>query len=995
MGKKLWLFLACMLMTASMAFAQKQITGTVVDAENGDPLIGVAVRVPGTNNGVLSNADGKFSINLPAGKKNLSFSFMGMKAVELAAHDGMVVRLETDTKAMDELVITGYGDAKKLGSIVGAVTTLNSAKLEKATTPNFTDALAGQVSGLSVLSSSGDPSYSASIRLRGVNSIESSNTPLFILDGAPVSSSVFNTLNPSDIQSITVLKDAASTAIYGSRAANGVIVITSRKGKLNEKANFTVRAQGGWSQPVADGLEMMNSQQYMQFREMIGQPLSGDIKDLINNYGINTTWRDEVLNNAAPTYTLDAAMSGGSQNISYYISLNHHSQDGLIDQSKMHRETLRANIDARLNRWFKVGVQTNLGSNTYRQNNEAEADDLYTSNPMLFCRLAMPYESPYYYSFDGNGNIVWGDRAQRLKHSQLMLPWFVNDNRSYERNRLTLNLNAYQQINPIEGLTIRTQQALQGYDYTTDNKYYPYEAFTTPMGTPVSESTGFTSANFSRYGSYTFTHTAEYRHNWGDHGFNALIGEETIYSRSRGFGVYTEGQTDPRLVQLNHGTNVAIRNISDSRAEESFNSLFTTLSYNYAEKYYFDASYRADASSKFAPGYRWGHFYSVGGMWDAKKENFLKDVEWLDVLRLRASYGLTGNSSGAGSYDYFGKFGGDGSLYKGEGSMYISSPSNNTLTWEKVGILNVGVTFGFLDRFTFSLDAYRKRTSDMLMTIPWSFTTGFSGGMGNVGTMVNKGFDADINIDLIKTKDINWTFKANMNYNKNEITELFAGRDEYVYGSTMLKLQVGKPWGEFFAVRYAGVDSRDGKPMWYDVNGNLTKTFNEERDAVFTGKQQYAPISGGFGTTFTWKGLSITADFAWQAKKYMISNDNYFCKNANFGTSYNQAVDMLNVWTKPGDVTNIPAYGEAVEFDDHLLENASFLRMKSLILQYTLPKKWMSATKVLQNAKIFFTGRNLFTITKFSGYDPEPDINLVKFNYPNTRQFVLGAELTF
>ncbi len=995
MGKKLWLFLACMLMTASMAFAQKQITGTVVDAENGDPLIGVAVRVPGTNNGVLSNADGKFSINLPAGKKNLSFSFMGMKAVELAAHEGMVVRLETDTKAMDELVITGYGDAKKLGSIVGAVTTLNSAKLEKATTPNFTDALAGQVSGLSVLSSSGDPSYSASIRLRGVNSIESSNTPLFILDGAPVSSSVFNTLNPSDIQSITVLKDAASTAIYGSRAANGVIVITSRKGKLNEKANFTVRAQGGWSQPVADGLEMMNSQQYMQFREMIGQPLSGDVKDLINNYGINTTWRDEVLNNAAPTYTLDAAMSGGSQNISYYISLNHHSQDGLIEQSKMHRETLRANIDARLNRWFKVGVQTNLGSNTYRQNNEAEADALYTSNPMLFCRLAMPYESPYYYSFDGNGNIVWGDRAQKLKHSGLTLPWFVNDNRSYERNRLTLNLNAYQQINPIEGLTIRTQQALQGYDYTTDNKYYPYEAFTTPMGTPVAKSTGFTSASFSRYGSYTFTHTAEYRHNWGDHGFNALIGEETIYSRSRGFGVYTEGQTDPRLVQLDHGTNVAIDNISDSRAEESFNSLFTTLSYNYAEKYYFDASYRADASSKFAPGYRWGHFYSVGGMWDAKKENFLKDVEWLDVLRLRASYGLTGNSSGAGSYDYFGKFRGDGSLYKGEGSMYISSPSNNTLTWEKVGILNVGVTFGFLDRFTFGLDAYRKRTSDMLMGIPWSYTTGFGSGIGNIGTMVNKGFDADINIDLIKTKDINWTFKANMNYNKNEITELFAGRDEYILANTGLKLEVGKPYGEFYYVRYAGVDSRDGKPMWYDVNGNLTKTYNEERDAVFTGKQQYAPISGGFGTTFTWKGLSITADFAWQAKKYMISNDNYFCKNANFGTSYNQAVDMLNVWTKPGDVTNIPAYGEAVEFDDHLLENASFLRMKSLILQYTLPKKWMSATKVLQNAKIFFTGRNLFTITKFSGYDPEPDINLVKFNYPNTRQFVLGAELTF
>ena len=423
MGKKLWLFLACMLMTASIAFAQRQITGTVLDAETGEPLVGVAVRVPGTKAGVLSDVDGKFSIILPTGKKNLSFSLIGMSPVEAAAKTGMVVRMESDDKALGEVVITGYGSARKLGSVVGAATVVSNAKLQKVTTPNFTDALAGQVSGMSVLSSSGDPSTSASIRLRGVNSIASSNTPLYILDGAPISSAIFNTLNPSDIQNITVLKDAASTAIYGSRAANGVIVITSRKGKLNEKANLTIRGQYGFSSPVEDGLEMMNSQQYMQFRDMIGQPLSDDIKNVINKYGINTKWRDEVLDHAAPTYTLDASISGGSENISYYVSFNHHSQDGLIDQSQMHRESLRANIDARLNNWFKMGVQTNLGSNSYRQNNEAQATDLYTSNPMLFSRLAMPFDSPYYYSIDDAGNLVWGDRAQQLKYSDLLTPW--------------------------------------------------------------------------------------------------------------------------------------------------------------------------------------------------------------------------------------------------------------------------------------------------------------------------------------------------------------------------------------------------------------------------------------------------------------------------------------------------------------------------------------------------------------------------------------------
>lgn len=984
--------LLCMVATIA-AWAQTVITGTVVSAADGEPLIGASVKVKGEKAAAVTDLNGKFKINTEAGK-TLVFSYIAMETMERPAKNGMLVKMQTAEEMMDELVVTGYGTGKKLGSLVGSVVTVDNKKMEKAVTPNFTDALAGQVSGLSVLTSSGDPSKSASIRLRGINSISSSSTPLFILDGAPISSTMFNTLNPSDIQDITVLKDAASTAIYGSRAANGVIVITSKKGKLNEKANLVVKGQYGFSTPVADGLQMMNSQQYIQFRDMIGQPVSQSIKDLVNNYGISTNWRDEVLSNNAPTYTVDAALTGGSEHINYYLSFNHHSQEGLIEQSKMHREALRANVEGRLNRWFKAGVQLNLGTNSYQQNNEAEASDLYTSNPMLFSRLALPYDAPKYYSFDDNGNIVWGNRADKLKYSGLTHPSFVNENRSYKKNNLTLMLNAFEQLNPIEGLTIRAQQAMDGYDYTTDNRYIPYEAFTTPMGSSVAASEGYVSNSFQRYASYTFTHTVEYRKKIQDHSFSALIGEESIFARSRSFGVFTEGQTDPRQLRLTDGTSIAIGNVSDSRAEESFNSFFGTLSYDFAGKYYLDASYRADGSSKFAPGHRWGHFYSVGGMWDLKKENFLKDVDWLDNLQARATYGLVGNSTGAGSYDYYGLFG-TGSMYNGQSSMGISNPSNSTLTWEKVGSFNAGVTFGFLDRVVLNVDAYRRKTTDMLMSIPFSYTTGFGGGMGNIGAMVNKGFDADINVKLLKTSDIDWTFKANVNYNKNEITELFAGRDEYIIANTGLKLEVGKPYGEFFMVEYAGVDPRDGKPMWYDIDGNLTKVYNEERDSKFVGKQRYAPWSGGFGTSFSWKGLSVTADFAWQYGKYMTNNDNYFLMNANQGTSFNQAVDMLNIWTKPGDITDIPKYGEQVQFDTHLLEDASFLRMKNLIVQYSLPEKWMKATKGIQNAKVFFVGRNLFTATKFSGYDPEPDINLVKFNYPNTRQFVFGMELTF
>ena len=993
MKRKLTMMLLCMAATLT-AWAQTAITGTVVSAADKEPVIGATVKVKGASQGTVTDLNGKFSINVQAGK-TLVFSYIGMQSKEIAAKNNMYVELGSDETALDEVVVMGYGTQKKLGSVVGAVSTVSNAKLSVAVTPNFTDALAGQVAGLSVLSSSGDPTTSASIRLRGVNSMYSSNAPLYILDGAPVSSTVFNTLNPADIQSITVLKDAASTAIYGSRAANGVIVITSRKGKFNERANLTLRAQYGISSPVQDGIEMMNSQQYIQFRDLIKQPVSDDVRNLVNNYGISTNWRDEVINSEAPTYTLDAAMSGGGEMVNYFLSFNHHSQDGLVDQSTMHRETIRANVDAKLNNWFRLGFQANLGSNTYMQNNEAQADNLYLGNPMIFSRMALPYDSPRYYTFDDNKKIVWGDRAQYLKYSGMTMPWFINDNREVIRKRLTLNLNTYQQLTPIKGLTLRAQQAIDAYDLTLSNTGNPYDKIVTPMGSTIAARSGYAQSTFSRYTSYTFTHTAEYKFDLAEkHFFNVLLGEESILSKSRGFGVFTEGHSDVRQLRLTDGTTVSMADISDSRAEEAFNSIFGTFGYNFDEKYFFDFTYRTDGSSRFAPEHRWGNFFSVGGMWDAKKENFLKDVKWLDVAKLRASYGTTGNASGAGSYDYFGLFG-TGNNYNGSASIGIASPSNNTLTWEKVAALNIGTTLRFADVVTLNFDYYHKKTSDMLMPIPYSYTTGFGSGDGNIGAMVNKGFDAEVIVDLLKTRDINWTFKANVNYNKNEITELFAGRDEYVVANTGLKYQVGKPYGEFYYVRYAGVDPRDGKPMWYDKNDNLTKVFNEEEDAVFTGKQRYAPWSGGFGTTFTWKGLSVTADFAWAADKYMINNDNYFILNANQGTAYNQAVDMLNVWTTPGQVTDIPAYGEAIEFDTHLLENASFLRMKSLIVQYTLPQKWVEATKALKNAKVFFTGRNLFTITPFSGYDPEPDINLVKFNYPNTRQFVFGLELTF
>ena len=995
MEKRLMMLIASVFLSIGVALAQTHVSGVVTSSEDGSPVIGASVKVIGTTTGTVTDIDGNFSLDLEKSNSELEFSYIGMTTKRVKASEKMQIVLDPDTHVLEQVIVTGYGAAKKLGSVVGAISHIGEKKLETIVTPNFTDALAGQVSGLSVLSSAGDPSQAASIRLRGVNSIGSSTQPLFILDGAPISAAFFSTLNPSDIANITVLKDAASTSIYGSRAANGVIVITSRQAKYNESVQLSVKAQYGISSPTSDGETMMNSEQYVQFRDLIGQPVSDKIRNLVNNYGINTNWRDELISNSAPTSDINATLQGGGQTMNYYVSFNHHQQDGLIEASSMRRSTIAARINSRLNKYFKLAFNSNFGVQDYSQNSQwADNSNIYLVNPLVTARMALPYDTPYYYNIDESGKLIKGDRAQGLLYSGIVMPWFAVANSTQDNKNVTLNLSLNEQLTPIEGLTLTALQSLNGYDLTSDRKSVPYDSFVTPMGQTIPSHTGGVGSSFSRYYAYTLTHTAEYRHNFGPHYINVLVGEETRIQKARAFGIVTTGQTDTRRLLLTTATTITPGDQTDDKTEAVANSVFGNAEYNFNEKYYVYASLRTDGSSKFAPDHRWGTFWSAGLKWNAKKENFLRSVKWLDDLTLSANYGTTGNDSGAGSYDYYGLFS-SGSNYNGEGSIDISQASNDKLTWERVSKLNIGLYMGLFNRLTIDANFYRNKTTDMLMEIPYSMTTGFASGMGNIGAMTNTGFEATVNLDLIKTKDMLWTFSANVGYNKNKITELFAGRDEYVISSSGLKLEVGHPYGEFYNVRYAGVDSRTGEPMWYDKDGNITKVWNESENSVFLGKNRYAPWIGGFGTNFTWKGLSVIADFTWQSGKYMMVNDSYFIKNANMGTTYNQSVDMLNVWTHPGQITDIPAYGYEIQLDDHVLSNASFLRMKTLTIQYSLPKKWMQAVRYIKDIKVFGIARNLFTITGFDGYDPEPDMNLVQFNYPNTRQFVFGAELTF
>lgn len=1011
--KKLFLLLAVIVSMAVAAQAQtRTIHGTVLSAVDDEPLVGASVQPVGTNDGTLTDIDGNFTIRIAASVKEIKVSYIGMNPATLPVSDNMRIVLKP-SNTFDDVIVTGYGTGKKIGSVVGAVNIVDDQVFEDTPSSNFVDALQGQVPGLNIFSNTGEPgAIPSSVRIRGVNSLSASNTPLYILDGAPVTSSVFTTLNPSDIANVTVLKDAASTAIYGSRAANGVIVITTKKGQYGDKATVSVKASAGFSQRADSKIKIMDSQQFIQFRDLVQAPVSQEIRDLVNRYNINTNWMDELVKNSALMYSLEGRVQGGTDKIRYYLSLGHYDQDGLIQSSGLRRETLRASIDAKVNNWFTVGFSGNLGYEKSESNSAAAGDQsdnnggVYTNNPFLSAYNLLPFDAPYYYSFDENGNIIYGDHAEYLHYSGQSNPNDFNRLAWPHANKTTVTamLNLYEQIQPIKGLTIRAQQALNAFDYRTSNHRPAYGTWVTPMGDTVTDwadTPASNSQSFQRWYRWTYTNTIEYKFNIADkHDFSVLAGQESVMDKDNSFGVSTSGQPSAQQWLLQQGTTVSIDNVSQSLTESTINSWFFNFSYSFDDRYFLDASFRRDGSSKFAPEHRWANFFSVGLMWNIKNEKFMQNINWLSDLELRGNYGTTGNS-GISDYSYQGTVG-TGGLYGGQSSLGISGQSNHNLTWETVKQLDLGIDLGFFNnRLTLMADFYVKNTKDMLMSVPYSYTTGFSSGAANVGSMRNTGVDVDFGATIFRNKDWYVGANVNFNYNKIEIKELFNGLSQFTIPGTGVTYEVGKNPFELHNVIYAGVDPRDGQQMWYTKDGNLTKHFSED-DEVALGKSYIAPWNGGFGINARWKGIALRADFNWSAKKYIFNATNWYIRDPSVAVERNTngAVELLNVWTKPGDVTDMPnrfdLYGQpqTIQADSRFVENASFLRLKNLTVTYSLPKKWMESIK-LNDITFHFTGRNLITITDFTGMDPEYQANVVQMMYPNTRQYEFGLEVTF
>jgi TonB-linked SusC/RagA family outer membrane protein len=685
----------------------------------------------------------------------------------------------------------------------------------------------------------------------------------------------------------------------------------------------------------------------------------------------------------APTWQLDASITGVANNTNYFISASHYDQDGVEPASGMRRETLRSNIDTKVFDWLRVGVNLGLSYEDYETNNFAtKGNNPY--NVATLSRWALPWETPYKIVDDGNGKWHYGDRKDFFDVLGLWNPYYLLENQPGQKNKLRLYGNMFEELTPVKGLTLRASQALDAFDYRYRYRQLP-AAF--------NNNSGSASETFQRYSSMTFTNTAEYKFDINKvHNATILIGQEAIIYDGSAFGASVSGITDDRLTLLSHGTTP--QNPTASIQKKVMNSYFARGEYNYAEKYYLDLSFRTDGSSVFGKNNRWASFFSVGAMWNIKKENFMQSAEWLNELSLKASYGTTGNSAFSGD-PYYPSLGlVEVGKYQGGSAFGISSVQNDDLTWEKQKSLNIGISTRMFNRLDLSVDFYNKVTSDMLMTIPYSYTTGHGSGWGNIGSMYNRGFEVSVQYELFNTKDFYWSIAGNINYNKNQITELFGGRSEYVLPNTGIKYQVGESLGDFYYVRWVGVDPEDGQQIWLDDKGNETKEYSDNY-AIFTGKNQYAPWSGGFNTRLSWKGFSVDANFSFMLGKYLIDNDRYFVENPNFVGQFNQSVEMANMWTTPGQITDIPAANSTRQFDTHLLENASFMRLKNLTISYSFPESLLSKAGFIKGVRIFGVGRNLWTVTQYKGADPEIDSNLQLGKYPNTRQFAVGAELTF
>jgi TonB-linked SusC/RagA family outer membrane protein len=1004
---------------------QKTVTGIVSDAIG--PLAGANVVVQGTTNGATTNFDGAYSIKANQGDV-LVFTYTGMitKKATVGASNVVNAIMQDDILKGNEVVVVAYGVEKK-SNVTSAVSVVKAASIEQVPIASLDQILQGNVAGLQMAVSSGQPGQSGTIRIRGTSSISGNIEPLFVIDGVPVDEDNFRSLNSNDIESISVLKDASAAAMYGSRGASGVVIVTTKKGKFNSGLTVQYRSLYGTSIRPEARFEVMNTKQYLTWqRDVLGSgygatgtsgsvvgsgPLSNTEINAISGFA-NTNWSD-IFFREGSTKSHELNISTGSDKTRSYTSVGYFEQEGITQRSDLKRFTFRTNLDSKPTDKFHYGYNLtfNYSTNNFtvdaqRGNNTGGQLD----NPFIVPFIGQPFMSPY--NPDGSLNLI----GTRLSGAYDASGAFVSAGANGFTNTpyLALNTNAINsdleeeikvvaQINADYVLVKNVKVGGSvGLDYTNVRSLSIVDPRSirgtiTPSVTSVLK--GSQSESFFRDTNFNINNFISFSKVFNNkHDVEVSAFTEYFYNdiQNAGFTAYGlnpallgSGSAFPDGTILESGVPPYVPDVFSNRNELALFSYFAVAKYDYDNRYGVQLSARRDASSRFLKENRWGTFWSASAKWNIHNEKFLQNVESINELKLRASYGSVGNQSIGGYYvGYEQMFGGNG--YGGQQS-YVPGNADPNLRWETTTQANFGLDFGFFNRLSGSLDVYNKVTSDLLFNTQIAPSTGFSSVNKNIGEMSNKGIELQLSYDLVKND--NWTVNINGNaaYNKNEITKL-DGLSSF-QGTAPTRLVVGEAFGSYSLVEWAGVDPSNGQPLYYDANGDVTNFYNLAVDRVNTGKSFIPNYTGGFGTNIRYKDFSLSSLFVFAAEQYRLNGSFGILEDPTLAGFANQSVTMLDAWQNPGDITSVPSvqYATRLQVTSRYLEDTSYLRLRNITLGYTI--RGSKFNNVFDSVRLYAQGQNLFTWTKFRGFDPESNDNTSFFDYPTPRQFTIGVDI--
>lgn len=962
----------------------RQVVGKVISGQDKQPLIAASVAAmegsKPTSYGTFTDIDGSYILDVPESATALEFSYMGMatQVVALTSSNEYNVLLQPDALMIETVVVTvPYGKQRK-ESFTGSLSSIKSDDIASAQTSTFERALQGQVPGIALTSSSGQPGSSSEIQLRGAGSISAGSSPLIVIDGVPMfsgettqnseASSILNSLNPSDIESISVLKDAAATSLYGSRASNGVIMVTTKSGKSG-KTVYNFSTTQGLGMIATNGFELMDADEYKSWlteaMRNAGKTDAQIAEELLDDTA-STNWFDEVYRKAW-NQSYEFSAQGGTDNTTFFASGQYKNEKGIVSGTDLERFSVRMNLNHKASEKCSFGFKFNPSFTTQH----ITVEPGYTSSPVTTAYTSKPTIS-----------IMNGEKYNFVNKFYNPVG-IINLNEDYNKTKRLLG-NVFVEYKFPLNLEFKT---IANVDYISVDEYQ----FLHPQTPEGQDKNGISEYFSTNVTTWTSSSTLKWNYKKLRHALQIMAGVEVEanaldYSNMIASNFATESK-------WNIANASQMEQMNEYGIESSLLSGISSLQYNYAAKYYLSASFRVDGSSKFSPDNRWAPFWSVGGSWIVSDENFMQSLSWIDLFKIRGSYGTSGNSD-IDDYLYMNLYS-FGQNYLDEPGSTLSTMGNDNLTWEKNHNADLGFDLKFFKRFNLGVDLYNRKTFDLLLAVPVSMTTGYETQMQNVGSMVNRGVELSFSATVVNTDKFNWTTTLTFAHNHNEITDLY-GNDTIVV-STKIRT-VGESLQTFYLAEWAGVNSADGSPMWYDENGNLTKDYNKARKVIAGSADP--KFTAGWNNNLTFGNWALSCMFYCSYGNLIFNQLNNELIADGATTELNQSVEALDYWKEPGDNAKNPKVvqnngSNSNRFSTRYLEDGSYVRLKNVQLSYTIPSQVCEKIK-LSRCMIYAQIQNPFVWTKFSGLDPETRSNgIYYYDYPKQHTFLMGVNLGF